>query len=117
MAGTTGGSGASRRGLQILLAVSGLIPLSGGLLGMVRGAHATPPVPVMLDSDYRFLSTLLVGSALVLYWAIPRVERAAVPIRAVCAIGGGCLGLAGHAPIRRPVRQKSRAVLPRDPRQ
>jgi hypothetical protein len=105
MHGTSRWNGASRRGLQVLIGVMGLVPVTGGLAGMLRGAvGARPPVSVALDSDVRFLSTLLLGAGLVLYWCIPRVERRTLPLRAVCAIVmlGGCARLLSIAVIGPP---------------
>jgi len=83
----------------------GFVPVTAGLAGVLRGAAgARPPVTVSLDSDFRFLSMLLLGAGLVLYWSIPRVERATGPLRPVCALVflGGCARLLSVALIGSP---------------
>jgi hypothetical protein len=73
--------------------------------GAVLGAQdATPPVTFALDSNFRFLSVFLVGASVVLLWCLPRVERAKVPLRVVCAMVflGGCTRLLSIAAVGSP---------------
>jgi hypothetical protein len=70
----------SKRGLQIVTAVLGLVPVATGLIGLlgVRDplytAIGVPPLAV-LDSNLRFFSGVWLGLGLALLWLIPRIER------------------------------------------
>ncbi len=67
-----------RRLLQIAVASSSLVPLGMGSLSIVRSADVlrgvSVPLPVDLDSHYRYLSGLLLGIGLAFLAALPRVE-------------------------------------------
>ena len=91
MAGLT-----SKRGLQIVMGVLGIIPVGTGLLGLlgvqdpVYVAAGVPPI-VLLDTNLRFYSGIWLGLGLALYWLIPTIERQTVLFRAIWAmifIGG-----------------------------
>lgn len=81
---------AQRRLLQCVIALAALVPLSAGGAGIVRGpemlAGVAPPVPIDLDSHYRYLSGLLLGIGLVFAVCIPRIERHGPVVRAAGAI-------------------------------
>lgn len=68
----------SRRGLQVVLAVLALVPFSGGLATMVLGADrftGGAPVPAEIDHALRYLSGFYLGIALLIWYAVPRIER------------------------------------------
>jgi hypothetical protein len=72
--------------VQILVGLLGLTGVVSGIGGAVIGpADATEPVTFELDSNFRFLSALLLVAGVVLLWCLPRIERATVPLRIVCA--------------------------------
>ncbi len=67
-----------KRGLQIALAVLSLIPLVFGLLGVVFGVGRFLPfdeAAAPLDSQYRFLSAIYIGIAVLIWRIIPSVEK------------------------------------------
>ena len=67
-----------REGLQILMAVMGLIPLITGAACFVLGPARMPggqPVTPSIDGEYRFLSVYWLACGLVIYWMIPNIER------------------------------------------
>ncbi len=95
----------SRRALQIAIAVFGLVPVLGGLAGVVFGAGIASPVDVApgLDSHVRYLSGLLLGIGLVFYRLIPTIEREGRMFRTltlIVALGGlaRLAGLLAHTP-------------------
>jgi len=69
---------AERRLLQIAIAVASLVPLAAGTLGIIRSADmlrgVSAPLPVDLDSHYRYLSGLLLGIGIAFLAALPKVE-------------------------------------------
>jgi hypothetical protein len=68
-----------RRLLQAAVAAACLVPLSTGTLSLIEGPAflrgVEPPVPVDLDSHYRYLSGLLLGLGLAFASCIPAIER------------------------------------------
>ena len=69
---------ASRRALQIIVAVLALIPTSAGLAGILLGPdflRLDPPWPADLDSHFRFLSGVFLGVGIGFYTCIPDIER------------------------------------------
>jgi len=68
-----------KRLLQLATALACLVPLAagaGGVLGsaaVLRGV--SDPVPVDLDSHFRYLSGLLLGTGLVFLACLPNIER------------------------------------------
>ena len=85
----------SRRALQIVVAVLGLVPVLSGLAGMVLGpsmAGLDPSAtPIALDSHVRYLSGLLLAIGLGFWSTIPRIERQAARFRlltGLVVIGG-----------------------------
>jgi len=69
----------SRRRLQIVIAVLGLIPVVTGLVGVIYGAgyidadHAAGGAD--LDTQIRFFSAIFLGLGLIFYSTIPTIER------------------------------------------
>ena len=62
--------------LQAAVALGCLVPLTGGLLGVVQGsAMLGPPGGVTLDSHVRYLSGLLLALGLGFLSIIPNIER------------------------------------------
>lgn len=90
-----------KRLLQCAVALAALVPLSAGGLGVIRSAAmlagVEPPLPIDLDSHYRYLSGLLLGIGLAFLVAIPRIEANAVLVRALggVVIVGGLARLLG----------------------
>jgi len=69
---------AEKRLLQIVMALTLLLPLSAALAGTLGGPHflGKPPViPVDLDSHFRYISGLFLGMLLLFASCIPNVER------------------------------------------
>ena len=86
-----------RRGLQLILGVLSLLPLVVGTLGLVYGSSllgSPDSVTPKLDSQYRFMSAWDIGLAVIVWWIIPRVERATHLFRIVS--GAVCLGGVGR---------------------
>ncbi|MGZ9224272.1 MAG: DUF4345 domain-containing protein [Anaerolineales bacterium] len=77
----------SRRILQSILAVIGLIAVITGALGLLAGITAdygdyyrvsvNPSLEgnIVLDSNLRYFSGLWLGLGLILFWIIPSIER------------------------------------------
>jgi hypothetical protein len=83
-----------RRLLQIAIAVAGIVPVGGGLWG-VLGQMTTQGA--LSTSNARYLSGLLLGIGLTFWVAIPTIERRGAVVRALAAIIviGGIARLAG----------------------
>jgi hypothetical protein len=84
-----------KRLLQAATALACLVPLSMGVLSVVRSAAVlkgvTPPLPVDLDSHFRYLSGLLLGTGLVFLACLPRIERRRpvfLALGAIILVGG-----------------------------
>ena len=84
-----------RRLLQAATALACLVPLSMGLLSVLRSAAVlkgmAPPFPVDLDSHFRYLSGLLLGIGLLFLAAIPRIETKGMIFKAlgfITVVGG-----------------------------
>ncbi len=78
-----------KRGLQILLAIMSLIPLSFGIMNMVSGAAQFIPleqVTAELDSQFRFQSAYYFGLAIIIWWVIPNLERHKTLIRILIGV-------------------------------
>ena len=84
-----------RRWLQVVLAVLGTIPIvtgvmaiAGGPAGMLDGQSTTSTV----DNEVRFLAVYWLAFGCVVWWLVPRVERATTAYRAVLAVmfASGC---------------------------
>jgi hypothetical protein len=77
-----------KRGLQIAVAVGGIVPVSAGLAGILLGPSlAGGPAPSAdLDSHFRYLSGLLLAIGLGFWSTIPRIERKGGMFRLLTAI-------------------------------
>lgn len=67
-----------RRLLQIVVLVGACVPVSAGLLGMIKGAGMVPnevPGGISLDSHVRYLSGILFAIGLVFWASVPRIEQ------------------------------------------
>jgi hypothetical protein len=99
---------AERRLLQIVVALAALVPVAMGLMSIVRGpavlAGIAGPVPVDLDSHYRYLSGLLLGIGLAFAACVPAIERRGPAMRLLGAIVilGGCGRLVSLAEVGTP---------------
>lgn len=69
---------AERRLLQLVTALACIVPFYAGGTGVLKGAamiHGlAPPLPVDLDSHYRYLSGLLLGVGIGFALCVPRIE-------------------------------------------
>ena len=84
-----------RRLLQIVTAAACLVPLSMGLVSVLRSAAALrgmePPFPIDFDSHYRYLSGLLLGIGVAFIASIPWIESRGAVFRTlgfVILLGG-----------------------------
>lgn len=78
----------SRRSLQIVSGLLGVIPVVTGVLTMMGLADpiyaaAGLPVHALLDSNLRFLGGLWLMVGLAMFWVIPRIERETALFRAL----------------------------------
>ena len=78
----------SRRSLQIVSGLLGVIPVGTGVLTMMGLADpiyaaAGLPVHALLDSNLRFLGGLWLVVGLAMFWVIPRIERETALFRAL----------------------------------
>jgi hypothetical protein len=66
----------SRRLLQIAVLGFGLVPVGAGLDGIIRGAALAGPGPfsASLNSDFSYLSGLLLAIGIGFYSTVPRIE-------------------------------------------
>jgi len=67
----------SRRLLQISIAIGGIVPVGGGLGGIIMGTYIVTdnPAPDAIDSHFRYLSGLLLGIGLSFWYMIPTIEK------------------------------------------
>lgn len=75
----------SKKALQIVLAVLGLIPIVTGSLSIVLGVSALRVVGgfitsemssnIVLDSEIRFLGAVWLGVGVLVYWTIPSIDK------------------------------------------
>ena len=81
-------------GLQIVLGILSLIPLTFGVLGLINGAAYNMPeggYPAALDNQLRYLSGVYILVTFLLWYAIPKIEQHGRLLAFVCAalvIGG-----------------------------
>jgi hypothetical protein len=78
-----------RRLLQIALAAAGLVPVAGGMAGVLWGPGGLgggEQAPGPIDSHYRFLSGLLAAIGVAYWSAIPEIEREGAKIGLLTAI-------------------------------
>lgn len=88
------------RPLRIAILIAGLVPVSAGLAGALTGfgflGQALPPAA---DSHARYLSGLLLGIGLGVWWCAAALDRRRAVFGALCAVvvAGGFARLAGLA--------------------
>jgi hypothetical protein len=85
-----------KRGLQVVLAVGGLVAMVTGLVHIAGGVSTFPGSPAAenaADNEARFLAAFWVAFGAVAIWVVPRVERETLVVRAL----GGALILGGLA--------------------
>ena len=89
----------SRRALQAMVALLGLVPVLAGLSGVVLGASMAGPSPGTpgLDSHFRYLSGLLLAIGLGFWSTVPSIERRTARFRLLTAlvVAGGLGRLIG----------------------
>jgi Domain of unknown function (DUF4345) len=86
----------SKRVLQVVMGVLGLIPILTGGLDLMLGAKALNIVGAMvssealnnvvLDSQIRFFGAIWFGVGIVLYWMLPAIEKQATLFRLLLGI-------------------------------
>jgi hypothetical protein len=78
----------SKRALQIVTGLLGVVPVATGLLGLLGVkdpfyvAVGVPPI-VVLDTNLRFYSGIWLGLGLAFFWLIPTIERQTVLFRVI----------------------------------
>jgi hypothetical protein len=91
-------------GLQIAIAVFGLVPVAAGCAGALLGPAMLGPAALgdatgaaFADSHFRYLSGLLLAVGLLFWSAVPGIERRSGRVRLLTAIVvlGGLARLAG----------------------
>ncbi|AVR97545.1 DUF4345 domain-containing protein [Pseudoduganella armeniaca] len=100
----------TKKALQVVTAMLGLVPLGTGLIGLMGlsdplyASLGIPAAPI-LDSNPRFLSGVWLGLGCAVLWMVPRIESQGVLIRALWGmifLGGVgrvlSAGLAGWPP-------------------
>ena len=81
-------------GLQIGLGILSLIPLFFAVMGILNGAAFFMPdggYPAAIDNQLRYLSAIYLLVTMLLWWAIPNIEKHGTVLTFVCAaifIGG-----------------------------
>ncbi len=81
-------------GLQIVLGVFSLIPVAFAAMGLVSGMASADPAAALsaaVDNQYRYLSGVYILVSLLLWYAIPKIERHFTLMALICAalfIGG-----------------------------
>jgi len=93
---------AEKRLFQFVVLVTATVPIGAGATGVWLGPEMIRtglPSHPDLDSHFRYLSGLLLGSGLAFLWAVARVERRAVTFRVLgfVVIVGGLARLSGVA--------------------
>jgi hypothetical protein len=77
----------SRRILQAVTAILGIVPVVTGLIGL-RGvddplyAPVSTPHTIVLDTNLRFFGGVWLGLGLVILWLVPSIERQTTLFRA-----------------------------------
>jgi hypothetical protein len=79
---------AEKRLLQIVILVVLLVPLSGALIGIVRGPEGFDytATGVTLDSHFRYLSGLLLAMVALFAACVPKIERSGALLRLVSVL-------------------------------
>jgi len=93
-----------RLGLQIGLGVLSLIPLFFSVMGIVNGAAFFMPdggYPAAIDNQLRYLSAIYLLVSILLWWAIPNVEKHGVLLAFICGVIflGGLARFLSHSTI------------------
>lgn len=93
--------------LQMAIAIAGLVPVLGGLAGIILGPSAFDPAVVgsiALDSHVRYLSGLLLGIGVTFWCLISTIERQTTLVRVLTAIVvlGGLARLIGAVSVGWP---------------
>lgn len=88
-------------GLQIGLGILSLIPLAFSVMGVITGASYFMPdggYPEALDNQLRYLSAIYLLVTLLLWWAIPNIEKHGTMLAFICAaiFFGGVARLISH---------------------
>lgn len=97
-----------RRLLQIVVAVASLVPLSMGTRSVIHGPvvliGVAAPVPVDLDSHFRYLSGIFLAIGIAFATCVPRIEAKGRLFRLLGAfvIAGGLARLASLALVGPP---------------
>jgi Domain of unknown function (DUF4345) len=76
----------SKRMLQYMTSILGLIPVATGIIGLMGVSDplyvaADIPKNVLLDSNLRFFSGLWLGLGLTLIWLVPRIDYETIIFR------------------------------------
>lgn len=74
---------AQRRALQAAVSLAALVPILAGLWGVTFGLDAPRAA---IDSQYRYLSGILIAIGAAYLWTVPRIERRAGPFRLLSAL-------------------------------
>jgi hypothetical protein len=76
-----------KRLLQLAILIGGLVPVSAGLEGALRGTRFLGAWPGReADSHFRYLSGLLLAIGLIMWGCIPTIERRTTIVRTITAI-------------------------------
>lgn len=76
-----------KRLLQLAILIGGIVPVSAGLEGALRGTRFLGAWPGQgADSHFRYLSGLLLGIGLIMWGCIPTIERRTTIVRTITAI-------------------------------
>lgn len=79
----------SKLALQIVMGLVSLVPIGGGIRGIIEGAPKGMPLHFeavsAVTAEFRFLSTVWLVAGLVILWIIPRVEKETGAFRVVGA--------------------------------
>ncbi len=97
----------SRRGLQLLLTVLGLVAVTFGTLSALLGAVSVEGVveaPASLDSELRYYAVWYVMAGVLVLRTVRRVEAETTLLRIVCAalFAGGAVRLLSIASVGTP---------------
>ncbi len=79
----------ARRGLQALVMVLATVAVVAGAVTVLTGGAfvlEAGGVSPSVDSELRFYAAWYVGLGVLLFWTVPRIERAGITIRTVCAV-------------------------------
>jgi presenilin-like A22 family membrane protease len=79
----------SRRGLQAVLLILGLVAVTFGTLTVLTGGSLVLDggrVSASVDSELRFYAAWYAAAGVMVLRAVPRVESAGTTIRAICAV-------------------------------